>query len=278
LPNLRFDSGTLPLMPRKPDYGLDSPALAASFLLCGLLLLVFSFASSLPLGSFGRWLPFFAGIFLLSLAALLLHYSFVGKFRIRDQLLASIPWRGDEFVLDVSSGLGLVLIGAARRLTTGRAVGLDRWSFGDPARDRPAAVLANAELEGVARRIEIRGGNPLLLPFKDGQFDVVISNLVLREPRSSSDRDLLVREMLRVLKPGGRFVLAGLFFTARCLDLLRRSSISHPARSPLRGLYFSLAALLTLGAARPYYITASKPRALAAPHRLPTPRASAASA
>ena len=265
-------------MPRKPDYGLDSPALVASFLLCGLLLLAFSFASSLLGGSFARGLYFFAGLFLLSLASLLLHYSFVGRFRIRDQLLASIPWRGDEFVLDVNSGLGLLLIGAARRLTTGRVVGLDRWSFGDPARNRPAAILANAELEGVSRRIEVRGGNPLLLPFKNAQFDVVISNLILREPRSSSDRDLLVREMLRVLKPGGRLVLAGLFFSARCLEILHRSGISHLARAPVRGSAFPLAALLTLGAARPHYITVTKPRALAAPQPISRPKASAASA
>src|ERR1700690_3956612 len=209
-------------MSRKPNYGLDSPALVASCLLFGILLLALSFASSLPRSSLGRWFPLFIGVFLLSVAALLIHYSYVGKFRIRDQILASIPWRGEEFVLDVGSGLGLLQIGAARRLTTGRAIGLDHWNPDDSTRNRPAKVLANAEFEGVVGRIEVRGGDPLLLPFKDGQFAVVISNLVLREPRSSSDRDLLIQEMLRVLKPGGRLVVVGLFFTARCLATLRR--------------------------------------------------------
>lgn len=265
-------------MSRRPDYGLDSPALVASCLLFGLLLLAFSFASTLPRSSFGRWLSLLIGIFLLSVAALLFHYSYVNKFRIRDQILASIPWRGDEFVLDVGSGLGLLLIGAARRLTTGRAIGLDDWNPDDATRNRPAKVLVNAELEGVSRRIEVRGGEPLPLPFKDAQFDVVISNLVLREPRSSADLDLLVHEMLRVLKPGGRLVLAGLFFTSRSLGTLQRFGIPHPAGSPILGLASPLATLLTFGVARPHCITATKPRAIAIPHRVPRPKAAAASA
>ena len=43
-----------------------------------------------------------------------------------------IPWRGNETVLDVGTGRGLLMIGAARRLTTGISVGIDIWSAKDP--------------------------------------------------------------------------------------------------------------------------------------------------
>ena len=60
---------------------------------------------------------------LLLTAGFMLWGSKSGKLRVRDRLLATIPWRGDERVLDVGCCRGLLLCGAARRLTTGTAVG-----------------------------------------------------------------------------------------------------------------------------------------------------------
>src|SRR5262245_50202181 len=47
-------------------------------------------------------------------------YSYFGKLRMRERLLDRVPWRGDERVLDVGCGRGLMLLGAAARLTTGK--------------------------------------------------------------------------------------------------------------------------------------------------------------
>jgi hypothetical protein len=59
------------------------------------------------------------------------HGSRIGKMRSREKLLdlaATLrPWSGEEILLDVGCGRGLMLIGAARRLTTGHAVGIDLW-------------------------------------------------------------------------------------------------------------------------------------------------------
>ena len=59
------------------------------------------------------------------------HGSRIGKMRSREKLLdlaATLrPWSGEEILLDVGYGRGLMLIGAARRLTTGHAVGIDLW-------------------------------------------------------------------------------------------------------------------------------------------------------
>ena len=58
-------------------------------------------------------------------AVLMLNYGMRGKFRHRERLLAKVNWRGDEQVLDVGTGRGLLLIGVAKRLTTGHATGIE---------------------------------------------------------------------------------------------------------------------------------------------------------
>jgi cyclopropane fatty-acyl-phospholipid synthase-like methyltransferase len=49
-----------------------------------------------------------------------------------------VPWKGDEAVRDVGCGHGLMLVGAARRLTTGKATGIDIWQAEDLTGNRPA--------------------------------------------------------------------------------------------------------------------------------------------
>ncbi len=74
--------------------------------------------------------------------------SKVGKLWSRDRLLDALKLRGDELVLDVGCGRGLLLIGAAKRLTTGKALGVDIWNVEDLSGNRPEATLENARLEG----------------------------------------------------------------------------------------------------------------------------------
>lgn len=70
-----------------------------------------------------------------------------------------MPWRGDELVLDVGCGRGLLLIGAAHRLNSGRAVGVDLWVPGAVSGNGPQAVAENATSEGVAGRVELTQGD-----------------------------------------------------------------------------------------------------------------------
>ena len=150
-----------------------------------------------------RRLGFFIGVVLLSLAGAQILFSKVGKFRERDRLLDSIPWRGDETVLDVGCGRGLLLVGVAKRLRTGRAVGVDIWQSKDQSGNHPEATYKNAQVEGVANRVEVKNGDARQLPFKDGTFDVVVSSLVLHNIRDASERKKAVQEIARVLKGGG---------------------------------------------------------------------------
>jgi ubiquinone/menaquinone biosynthesis C-methylase UbiE len=253
-------------MSSRVDYGIDSPAIVAGlFLLSG-----FGFAGRWVWHIFGR--PplfgeialFVAGLYFLIAAGGMVLYSKAGKLRIRDQILDVIPWRGDERVLDAGCGRGLLLIGAARRLTTGRAIGLDRWKAGALTGNRPAAVLHNACLEGVLDRVEAKEGDVRKLPFADCSFDVVVSNFVVHELKLRAEREQMLREIARVLKPGGRLALVDFIFTRECVRVLQAIGLADAKRARAGSFVsFWLSAVLNLGLVQTYLVTASKPRVTA---------------
>lgn len=96
-----------------------------------------------------------------------------GKFRHRDRLLALVDWRGDERVLDVGTGGGLMAIGAAHRVPRGSVIGVDVWLAKDLSGNAAERARHNVRLEGVAERVEIRDGDARALPFTAGSIDVL---------------------------------------------------------------------------------------------------------
>ena len=198
---------------RKADYGVDAPGVIRNFFVVGgllLLALVFAPPGIGPFRVGGASLTLelrglFAGgaVSCLLGGALMILYAEVGKFRHRDRMLAMIPWTGSENVLDVGTGRGLLAIGAAKRLTTGRVVGIDIWNPSDLTGNTADGFLQNAELEGVAERVEIRNGDARRMPFPDGSFDVVLSNVCLHNIPDAGGRADACHEIARVLKKGG---------------------------------------------------------------------------
>ena len=93
-----------------------------------------------------------AGTILLAQTSVYLHTTLRGKLRIWERELDQAGLKGDEQLLDLGCGRGAVLIEAARRLPTGRAVGADLWSGRDQSGNSPEATLANAAAAGVADR------------------------------------------------------------------------------------------------------------------------------
>ena len=152
----------------------------------------------------------------------MIYDSKIGKVREREYYLDKIAWRGDERVLDVGCGLGLFLIGAAKRLKTGRAVGIDVWQAEDLSGNTPAGTLNNAMIEGVAEKVEVHTGDARKLPFDDASFDVVLSSMALHNIYDAGERQTAVREIARVLKSGGRVLI----LDVRHTQPIRR----HPAR------------------------------------------------
>ena len=254
-------------MSSRADYGIDSPAIVAGLLLLsgigfGTALVWYLFGDPPRLGEIALVA---ASIYFLLGAGGMVRYSKVGKLRIRDQVLGLIPWRGDEMVLDVGCGRGLLLVGAARRLTTGKAIGVDRWVAGALTGNRPEAALDNARWEGVLDRVEVTEGDVRQLPFADASFDVVVSNFVVHEVKNRVEREQMLREMVRVLKPGGRLALVDFIFTGECVRVLHEIGIADAKRARV-GSFFSFwfGAVLNFGLVQTYQVTGSKPSMTAA--------------
>jgi ubiquinone/menaquinone biosynthesis C-methylase UbiE len=139
---------------------------------------------------------------------LMLLYAKWGKFRHRDMMLNMVHWRGDERVLDVGTGRGLLLIGAARRLTTGKGTGIDIWSTKDLSGNSLERTQANVDVEGVQNKVELKSDDARKLSFPDASFDVILSNLCIHNIPDEEGRAQACREITRVLKPGGTALIS----------------------------------------------------------------------
>lgn len=198
----------------RTDYGLDAPTIVRNLLVAGAVgviagLVILWWGLSVPNGwivALGVLVLLNGGLFVAT-SGLMLRSSRVGKFRVRDRLLDDLRLNGDETVLDVGCGHGLLLIGAAKRLPKGKALGIDLWSQIDQANNSKAATLANATAEGVAERVEVLDGDMRALPLADTSMNAVVASLAIHNIREREGRRQAIQEIARVLKPGGQVAL-----------------------------------------------------------------------
>jgi len=242
---------------RRSNYGIDSPSIIFGEAAISTIALVCSIFLPRLFGHNLRWLEIAIAVEFLALATSMLVYSKSGKMVIRDAILNSISWRGDERVLDSGCGRGLLLIGAARRVPQGSAVGVDKWVRGALTGNGAEAVFRNAEAEGVAARIEVVEGDVRRLPFSDAAFDVVVSNFVVHEVDTQQDREQMMSEMMRVLRPGGRLALVDFIFTSECVEILRRLDMHNVRRTRVGGASSMLGTILMFGTFRIHLVTGS---------------------
>jgi SAM-dependent methyltransferase len=237
--------------PTKPNYGIDAPGVFRTFALIGAAGLALASVAAATLGdnpglqitlvSMGLW----PGVAFLLTAAVMLHGSLRGKLRLRERILDGIPWRGDERVLDVGCGRGLMLVGAARRLTTGKAVGIDLWQKEDLSGNRPENTLANAAAEGVADWVEVKDGDARQLPFADAEFDVVLSASAIHNIYDAAGRKKAIEEVARVTRPGGRVAIFDIRHAREYAEVFRSLGWSDAAVSGPHFLFVIPARVVT---------------------------------
>jgi hypothetical protein len=216
----------------KPDYGVDAPYVIRNLFLGGIacLLLGFFLPRHIHLGQVDFLpRPMFrvTGALLLLEGLLFILYVKFGKFRHRDVMLSLHQWRGNEQVLDVGCGRGLLLAGAAKLLNAGgSATGIDIWSTHDMGGNSEASTRHNLELEGISGRCTLLGVPAQEMTFPDGTFDVVLSNLCLHNIYDRTLRRQALEQIVRVLKPGGVAILSDYKLTGSYAEQLREAGLT----------------------------------------------------
>ena len=135
------------------------------------------------------------------------------QYKVWNLVIQKLYWNGQGKALDVGTGAGALAIELAKRFPDSKVWGIDYWGKGWNYSKRKCEE--NAKYEGVADQIVFQKGSASNLPFKDGEFDAIVSNFVYHEVRDVKDKKKLINESLRVLKKGGRFSLQDTFNNRR---------------------------------------------------------------
>ena len=205
----------------KPYYGFNAVQYI-TFALIGIGIIVIAIAVFLTLSPYSTWalvLSWVLGAVLL-MAGILWHLfmGFASNPKKRDLLQRDFLehlgriWDGRGKVLDIGTGSGRAAIQIAKHFPEARVVGMDLWSKGwrffgvsrTQAED-------NARIESVSDRCTFQQGNALDMPFEDGEFQLVVSSFVFHEIGGIPDRTELFKEAIRVVAPGGIFVILDVF-------------------------------------------------------------------
>jgi SAM-dependent methyltransferase len=215
----------------RADYGFDAPAVPAALGGVGVASLGVTALVAWLAGGWWALIPLAYALFFLASCASFLYTTRRGKFRIWRDLLGRLSLTGAERVVDVGCGRGAALVLAARLVPAGRAVGVDLWRSVDQSGNDPATTLGNAAAEGVA--VDVVTADMRALPFATASVDLVISSLAIHNVPDPSGRLASVAEAARILRPGGRLVIADFRYARAYAEELRRLGLTEVTVRPL---------------------------------------------
>lgn len=132
---------------------------------------------------------------------------------LHQMVVDNLDWDGNGRLLDIGCGAAALTTRCARAFPTGEFVGVDLWE--ERWDMTKAQCEANVRAEGITAPTHFVRGDAAHLDFPDGSFDAAVSNFVFHEVRSQPDKRALVREALRVLRPGGAFSFQDMFAQPR---------------------------------------------------------------
>ncbi len=144
--------------------------------------------------------------------------------RLRDQIVRLARPGPDDVVVDVGAGTGLLTLALAPSVAKVWAIDISPAML-----DHLATKAASAELANV----QTAPANAVRLPLADGSATVVVSNYCYHH-LSDDDKARGLREVFRVLQPGGRVVIADMMFRVQMTDSRSRHVIASKIRTFLR--------------------------------------------
>lgn len=213
----------------KVHYGFDAPGIMRNLIVFGAVITAAGFfVSFLSANIFLKicsYLVIVAGSIFFVLGLAMFAYGIKGKYRTRDLMLSKIKWTGNEHVLDIGTGQGLLMNGAAKHLTTGKSIGIDIWSSKDLSDNSMDRTLENAELEGVKDRVEVRNEDARSLSFADNSFDVILSLLCIHNIEPKKEQEKACLEIARVLKPNGTALIGDYIPTTNYAKVLAKAGL-----------------------------------------------------
>lgn len=206
------------------------------FLVISLILLLITL---LPVNLYLRVL---SGIFAVPFIyiAFILSYSvyqfatFGGNYqsKIHNLIVTKVNSDGKGKILDIGTGSGSLIIKLAKTFPKSFLTGVDYW--GGNWEYSKSQCQQNAKIEGVSDKIDFLKASAAKLPFTDNEFDTIVSCLTFHEVKDRENKTEVIKEALRVLKPGGKFIFLDLFMDEKIfgdekelLNVLKKQGVSE---------------------------------------------------
>lgn len=239
----RRPEGSFPPM-KTTDYGIDKPDRLRGLAMGGLLLFGMGLSQYIALRNSGKdWSEtvlfacLWVGVLLIAAAGFMLWSSKNGKIQLASKMLDDLKWSGNEKVLDVGCGRGLLAILAARKIPQGNSVGIDIWSQEDLGENTIEAANENAQIENVAERVRFEDGDVMDLRYGPNVFDKIVSSFCLSSLKSSNDRRKALIQLLKLLRPGGEIAILDTLHAGDYGKILAEQGMTDIRLSPTKFLF-----------------------------------------